>query len=97
MNVREAAQTTEAAEADQVVQEVRRDGAPVPVDRRRADAGDLSVVRRQRSEVKLEADLVWQETFDAWRAAAYTLEGATSRADDAVAEWRRQRSGDGAA
>jgi hypothetical protein len=93
VNVREA---VEATEADQVVQEVRRDGSPVPVDRGGADAGDLSVVRRQRSEVR-PADLVWQETFDAWHAVAYSIEGATARADDAVAEWRRQQAGDGAA
>jgi hypothetical protein len=35
-----------------------------------------------------KADLMWQETFDAWHAAAYSIEGAMSRADDAVARSR---------
>ena len=38
------------------------------------------------------ADEVWQATFDAYHDAAYTIEGAMSRADDAVAQWRAGRT-----
>ena len=36
----------------------------------------------------VEQDRIWNETFDAYHRTGSTIEGAMSRADDAVRHWK---------